>query len=205
MSLEQSLVYVVDDDVAVCGGIKRLVESIGLRAEIFSNAQEFLDDYDESVPGCLVLDIRMPEISGIKLQSMLSANNINIPIIFITGHGDVPIATKAFKEGAFDFLEKPFNEHVLLGRIQEALDKDLNYRKTFAVRHEVIERFQKLSDREREVLDQVMAGKTNKAITVELKLSRSTVEVHRANVMKKMKADSVPELVTLVNMAYEEK
>ncbi len=205
MSLEQSLVYVVDDDVAVCGGIKRLVESIGLRAEIFSNAQEFLDDYDESVPGCLVLDIRMPEISGIKLQSMLSANNINIPIIFITGHGDVSIAVKAFKEGAFDFLEKPFNEHVLLERIQEALDKDIYNRETFAVRHEAIERFQELSDREREVLDLVMAGKSNKAIAVELELSRSTVEVHRANVMKKMKADSVPELATLVNMAYEEK
>ncbi len=145
----------------------------------------------------------MPEMSGIKLQSKLSENDINIPIIFITGHGDVPTATKALKDGAFDFFEKPFNERTLLDRIGEALDKDLRERDVFAVRQKTIERLQQLSDREKQVLDLVMAGKPNKVIAADLELSQSTIEVHRANVMKKMKVDSLPQLVTLVNMARE--
>ena len=202
MSFDQSFVYVVDDDAAVCGGIKRLVESVGLRARVFSNAKGFFDEYDVSAPGCLVLDIRMPEISGIKLQSMLSEHDINLPIIFITGHADVTMAVHVLKKGAFDFLEKPFNEQALLERIQEALAEDLRERDVSARRHELVKSLQQLSDRERQVLDLVMAGKPNKAIAMELGLSRSTVEVHRANVMKKMKVDSVPQLATSVNMAY---
>ena len=205
MLLEKSCVYIVDDDEAVSGGIKRLVESIGLKATVFSSGQEFLDAYDSSQPGSLVLDIRMPDMSGITLQSKISSNNINIPIIFLTGHGDVPTATKAFKGGAFDFFEKPFNEHALLAAIQQALAKDLCDRDAFALRHEVIERLEQLSDREKQVLDLVMAGKPNKVIAMDLELSQSTIEVHRANVMKKMKADSLAQLVTLVNMACEKK
>jgi two-component system response regulator FixJ len=205
MSLEKSCVYIVDDDKAVSGGIKRLVESIGLEAAVFSGGQEFLDAYDGSEPGCLVLDIRMPDMNGITLQSKISGNNINIPIIFLTGHGDVPTATKAFKGGAFDFFEKPFNEHALLERIQQALATDLRERDAFALRHEAIEKLKQLSDRERQVLDLVMAGKPNKVIAMDLELSQSTIEVHRANVMKKMKADSLAQLVTLVNMAREKK
>jgi two-component system response regulator FixJ len=203
--LDKSCVYIVDDDKAVSGGIKRLVESIGLKAAVFSGGQEFLDAYDGSEPGCLVLDIRMPDMNGIALQSKLSGNDINIPIIFLTGHGDVPTTTQAFKGGAFDFFEKPFNEHALLERIQQALAKDLHDRDAFALRHEAIERLKQLSDREKQVLDLVMAGKPNKVIAMDLKLSQSTIEVHRANVMKKMKADSLAQLVTLVNMAHEKK
>ena len=203
MSSAQSCVYIVDDDKAVSGGIKRLAESVGLRAAVFSGGQEFLDAYDKSEPGCLVLDIRMPDMSGIKLQSKLSENDINIPIIFITGHGDVPTATKALKDGAFDFFEKPFSEHALLERIREALAKDLRERALFALRNEALKKLQQLSDREKQVLDLVMDGKPNKVIAMDLELSQSTIEVHRANVMKKMKADSLPQLVTLVNMARE--
>jgi len=204
MSIDQSLVYIVDDDAAVRAGLKRLVESIGLEAKVFAGAQDFLDEYDGSLPGCLVLDIRMPEISGTKLQSMISERRINIPIIFITGHADVPTAVDLLKKGAFDLLEKPFSEQVLLGRIQEALDKDLRDRHAFAKRREAVERLQQLSDRERQVLDMVMAGRPNKAMAKELGLSMSTIEVHRASVMKKMKAGSLPELTTLVNMACQE-
>ena len=203
MSLDKSCVYIVDDDKAVSGGIKRLVESVGLRAAVFSGGQEFLDAYNRSEPGCLVLDIRMPDMSGIKLQSKLSENDINIPIIFITGHGDVPTATKALKDGAFDFFEKPFSEHALLERIREALAKDLRERDVFVLRNEALKKLQQLSDREKQVLDLVMDGKPNKVIAMDLELSQSTIEVHRANVMKKMKVDSLPQLVTLVNMARE--
>ena len=205
MLLEKSCVYIVDDDEAVSGGIKSLVESIGLKTTVFSSGQEFLDAYDSSQPGSLGLDIRMPDMSGITLQSKISSNNINIPIIFLTGHGDVLTATKAFKGGAFDFFEKPFNEHALLERIQQALATDLRERDAFALRHEAIERLKQLSDRERQVLDLVMDGKPNKVIAMDLELSQSTIEVHRANVMKKMKADSLAQLVTLVNMAHEKK
>ncbi len=203
MSLGESCVYIVDDDKAVSGGVKRLVESVGSKAAVFSGGQEFFDAYDRSEPGCLVLDVRMPGMSGIALQSKLSENDINIPIIFITGHGDVPTATEALKNGAFDFFEKPFNEHTLLDRIQEALAKELRERDALALRHKTIERLQRLSDREKQVLDLVMAGKPNKAIAVELQISQSTVEVHRASVMRKMKAGSLPELVTLTNMVCD--
>lgn len=201
MSLNKSCVYIVDDDEAVSGGIKRLVESVGLKAAVFSGGQEFLDAYGRSEPGCLVLDIRMPNMNGITLQSKLTENDINIPIIFLTGHGDVPTATKAFKGGAFDFFEKPFNENELLDRIQQALAKDLCQRDAFALRRDSIERLKQLSDRERQVLDLIMAGKPNKNIAMNLKLSQSTIEVHRANVMRKMKAESLAQLVTLVIMA----
>lgn len=181
-----------------------MVESVGLQAESFSGGQQFLDAYDGSEPGCLVLDIRMPGMSGMKLQEKLSENHINIPIIFITGHGDVPTATKAIIDGALDFLEKPFNEHALLERIQEALDKDLRERGSVAKRREADERVQRLSTREKQVLDLVMAGKPNKAIATDLGLSQSTIEVHRANTMKKMKVDSLAQLVTLVNISRHE-
>ena len=199
----KSFVNIVDDDSAVCGGIKRLVESIGLKANVFSDAQGFLDGYDESVPGCLVLDIRMPNISGTKLQSMLIEKKVNTPIIFITGHGDVATATKVFKEGAFDFLEKPFNEQILLERIQEALAQDIRDRNHVALYSEAEKRYQGLSNREKQVLDLVMDGKPNKVIALELDISQSTVELHRSNVMKKMQAESLPELVTLTNKARE--
>lgn len=205
MSLNKSCVYIVDDDEAVSGGIKRLVESVGLKAAVFSGGQEFLDAYGRSEPGCLVLDIRMPNMNGITLQSKLTENDINIPIIFLTGHGDVPTATKAFKGGAFDFFEKPFNENELLDRIQQALAKDLCQRDAFALRRESIERLKQLSNRERQVLDLIMAGKPNKNIAMNLKLSQSTIEVHRANVMRKMKAESLAQLVTLVIMARKRK
>lgn len=205
MSFDESCVYIVDDDKAVSSAITGLVESVGLRAVAFSGGQEFLDAYDGSEPGCLVLDIRMPDISGINLQSRLAENGIPIPLIFITGHGDVPTATEALKNGALDFFEKPFNDRKLLERIQEALAKDLRDREALAVRHNAIERLQQLSNREKQVLDLIMAGKSNKAMALDLGLSQSTIEMHRANVMKRTKADSLAQLVTLVNSARQER
>ena len=200
MPFDHSLVYIVDDDSAIRGGIKRLVESIGLSARSFSNANDFFADYDASVVGCLVLDIRMPEISGMKLQALLIERNIMVPIIFITGHADVPTAVDALKKGAFDFQEKPFNERHLLDRIQEALAKDLRDREVRAMRDEVTKRYQTLSDREKQVLKLVLVGKPNKMIARDMDLGQSTIELHRANVMRKMEAGSLPELVSMVNV-----
>lgn len=194
-------VFIVDDDQAVASSLRWLIETVRLRVETFASAQAFLDGYDSSKPGCLVLDVRMPGISGMELQKLLAAQPIHVPIIFITGHGDVQMAVRAIQSGAFAFIEKPFNDQDLLDRIQNAIAFDCERRGKEAQRTKLHARFASLSPREREVLDLVVDGMSNKAVANTLGLSAKTVEVHRAKVMEKMLARSI---ANLVKMAMQE-
>jgi RNA polymerase sigma factor (sigma-70 family) len=195
--MSKPTVFIVDDDQAVARSLRWLIETVQLGVETFASAQVFFDDYDSSKPGCLVLDVRMPGISGLELQERLAARRINVPIIFITGHGDVQMAVRALQAGAFDFVEKPFNDQDLLDRIQKAIAFDLERRGKEAQRAQLKALFAGLTPREREVLDLVVEGMSNKAIANTLGLSAKTVEVHRAKVMEKMHARSISDLVKM--------
>jgi two-component system response regulator FixJ len=195
----EPVVYIVDDDEAVRDGLGKLMESIHLKVETFESAQEFLDSYEAPNPGCLLLDVRMPGMSGVKLQDTLTERNIMLPIIFISGHGDLPMAVEAVKKGAVDFIEKPVGDQVLLDRVQEALAKDAQIRQRQAERQIVLDRLELLTNRERQVLDLMGEGKPSKTIAFELDLSRKTVEVHRAHVMGKLNAESLAELMALIS------
>ncbi|MGB0712428.1 MAG: response regulator FixJ [Gammaproteobacteria bacterium] len=199
MSAEESnpTVFVVDDDNAVRDSLRWLIESVGHPVETYENARAFLDGYDRDRPGCLVLDVRMPGMSGLDLQEYLIQESIHIPVIIITGHGDVPMAVRAMKAGALDFVEKPFSDQVLLERIERALEKDTELRAQFERLHDVKERFETLTPREREVMEQVVAGHANKVIAYELDVSMKTVEAHRGKVMRKMRARSLSDLVKM--------
>lgn len=199
MSEIEPVIYIVDDDEAVRDGLGQLMESINLKVKAFSSAQEFLDSYEAPGPGCLLLDVRMPGMSGVKLQDTLAERNINLPIIFISGHGDLPLAVEAVKKGAVDFLEKPVGDQVLLDRVQEALAKDAQQRQHQAEQQVVLDRLELLTKRERQVLDLMREGKPSKTIAFELGLSRKTVEVHRAHVMGKMNVESLAELMALLS------
>jgi FixJ family two-component response regulator len=200
----EPIVYVVDDDQAVRDSLRWLIESIGHRVEAFDHAQEFLDAYDSEQPGCLVLDVRMPGMSGLDLQDRLRDRGIQLPIIIITGHGDVPMAVRAMKSGALDFVEKPFSDQVLLERIQQALDLDGRMRQRFERVKDIAARLATLTPREREVMDQVVAGHANKVIAYELGVSMKTVEAHRGKVMRKMKARSLSDLVQMAQALKDE-
>lgn len=195
--MSEPTVFIVDDDQAVARSLRWLIETVRLGVGTFASAQAFLDDYDLSKPGCLVLDVRMPGISGLELQERLAARQINVPIIFITGHGDVQMAVRALQAGAFDFVEKPFNDQDLLDRIQKAIAFDAERRGKEAQRAQLQALFASLTPREREVLDLVVEGMSNKAIANTLGLSAKTVEVHRAKVMEKMHARSISDLVKM--------
>ena len=195
--MNEPTVFIVDDDQAVARSLRWLIETVRLRVETFASAQAFLDGYDPHKPGCLVLDVRMPGLSGLELQERLTAQKINIPIIFITGHGDVQMAVRAVKSGAFDFIEKPFNDQDLLDRIQKAIVFDREQRGKEVQRGQLRMLFANLTPREREVLDLVVEGMSNKAIANSLGLSAKTVEVHRAKMMEKMQAHSVSDLVKM--------
>lgn len=195
--MNEPTVFIVDDDQAVARSLRWLIETVRLRVETFASAQAFLDGYDTSKAGCLVLDVRMPGLSGLELQERLTAQKINIPIIFITGHGDVQMAVRAVKSGAFDFIEKPFNDQDLLDRIQKAIVFDREQRGKEVQRGQLRMLFANLTPREREVLDLVVEGMSNKAIANSLGLSAKTVEVHRAKMMEKMQAHSVSDLVKM--------
>lgn len=190
--------FIVDDDEVVARSLRWLIESIKLHVVTFSNAQAFLDSYRPELPGCLILDVRMPGMSGIELQEQLQARRWQIPVLFITGHGDVQMAVRAVKAGAFDFVEKPFNDQDMLDRIQHALMKDAEQRKISAERTLLLRRLDSLTLREREVMHLVVDGLPNKLIADQLGLSAKTVEVHRARVMEKTGARSVSDLVKLV-------
>jgi FixJ family two-component response regulator len=192
------IVFIVDDDEAVRNSLRLLVKSVGLTAAALVSAQEFLASYDPLQPGCLVLDVRMPGMSGLELQQQLNLRGAVIPVIFITGHGDVPMAVEAMQQGAFDFLQKPFRDQDLIDRIQRALDKDRANRAELGKHNRLRERHQALTPREREVLALVMTGKANKVMAADLGLSQRTVEVHRARVMEKMGASSLAHLVRMV-------
>jgi RNA polymerase sigma factor (sigma-70 family) len=194
-------VFVVDDDAAVRESLQWLIKTAGLNVECYGTAQEFLDVYDKSRPGCLVLDVRMPGLSGLDLQEQLGALGMTLPVIIITGHGEVPLAVRAMKGGAIDFLEKPFSDQLLLDRIREAIAKDEQDRQEQARRAQAAERLALLTPREREVMAMVVDGKANKQIAASLQISQKTVEAHRAQVMRKMEAGSVAELVRLAQAA----
>ena len=197
-------VFVIDDDEAVRTSLRLLLKSVGLPVETFASAQEFLDQYDEDRAGCLVLDIRMPGISGLELQQHLNERNSIMPIVFITGHGDVPMAVEAMQAGAVDFIQKPFRDQDLIDRINRALDKDRDMRSELRERDEIRRRMLQLTPREREVLDLVTQGKANKVIAGDLNVSQRTVEIHRARVMEKMGAGSLAHLVRMVIEANRE-
>jgi two-component system, LuxR family, response regulator FixJ len=192
------IVFIVDDDEAVRSALRLLLKSVGLTAVAFSTAQEFLSTYTASQPGCLVLDVRMPEMSGLELQQQLNTRGAVIPVIFISGHGDIPMAVAAIQQGAFDFLQKPFRDQDLIDRIQRALAKDQASRAELKERALIRDRLATLTPREREVLQLVADGKPNKVMAGDLGLSQRTVEIHRSRVMGKMGATSVAQLVRMV-------
>ncbi|MCP4408555.1 MAG: response regulator transcription factor [Gammaproteobacteria bacterium] len=190
-------VYLVDDDLSYRQSLRLLLEEEGFNVEDFDGAAAFLVFYDHHHPGCLVLDVRMPEVSGLELQDHLMEKGVRLPIIFLTGHGDVPMSVKAIKAGAVDFLEKPFDNELLLKSIRAAIATDARMRMTIAERSDIIQRFNRLTRREREVMNGVVVGKANKKIAGELDVSPRTVEVHRARVMQKMAAESIPGLIAM--------
>jgi FixJ family two-component response regulator len=195
--MREQTVFVVDDDQAVARSLRWLFETVHLKVETFSSAQAFIDGFDPSKPGCLVLDVRMPGMSGLDLQERLAAQQIHLPIIFITGHGDVEMAVRAVKAGAFDFVEKPFSDQDLIERIHKAINFDALQRSNDTHRAQLHARFASLTVREREVLDLVVDGKSNKAIANSFGLSAKTIEIHRAKMMEKMQARSVADLVKI--------
>lgn len=190
-------VYVIDDDQAVRDSLGLLLKSIGHKARLFDSAQAFLDQYDPAMSGCIVLDIRMPGMSGMELQQRLKELRSTLPVIFVTGHGDVPMAVEAMHHGAFDFIQKPFRDQELLDRINHALSWDNEHRSGEDRRRAVQERLASLTPREREVMDCVVRGLANKVIAMDLDLSQRTVEIHRARVMEKMSARSLADLVRM--------
>ena len=189
--------YVVDDDEAIRTLWRWLMESQGVAVQTFASAAEFIEAYGQG-PGCLVLDLRLPGMSGLELQDYLKQRGIEIPVIFMSAHGDVPAAVAAIKSGAVDFIQKPFSYRDVLSVIAKAFDRDAEIRRTRAMRLKVAERLASLTEREREVMNRVVEGKQNKVIAAELDISVKTVEVHRAKVMEKMGASSVAELVQLM-------
>ena len=203
MDSSRATVYVVDDDMAVRKGLSLLIKSVGMNVHTCEDAQGFLGLYDPDKPSCVVLDVRMPGISGLELQEKLVSQKINVPVIFISGHGDVPMAMRAVKMGAVDFIEKPFREQALLESIQNAIAMDVNRRRKIQDVAETKKRIKSLTAREREVMNGIIEGKPNKTIAYDLDLNKKTVEYHRSNVMKKMGVDSVAGLVLLIFKANE--
>jgi len=202
MSQDQTI-FVVDDEPDVRAALGMLIKSVGLKPEIYETPQDYLDAYDPERPGCLVLDMRMPGMSGLDLQAKLASMGLHPPIIMISGHGEIPNAVQAVQSGAIDFLQKPVSDQLLLDRIQQALRLDTENRKHYIECQELEMRYTSLTPREREVLEGVIAGKLNKTIADELNVSTRTVEIHRAHVMEKMQAASLSALVHMSNRMQE--
>ena len=200
MTLEKQTVFIVDDDQAVRESLALLMKSVGLASIGFSCASDFLQSYNPNQAGCLVLDIRMPGMSGLELQQELSHQETIIPIIFITGHGDVPMAVQAIRDGAVDFIQKPFRDQDLIDRIHKALDINAEAREQRSKCRAILQNLDTLTKREHQIMDMIVDGKPNKVIACELFLSQRTIEVHRAKVMEKMQADSLADLVRMVTL-----
>ena len=190
-------VLVVDDDALVRKALRDLFESVGLRVTVFQSTQEFLRAERPNVPCCLVLDVRLPGQSGLEFQRELNERNIALPIVFLTGHGDVPMSVRAMKAGAIEFLTKPFREQELLDAVQVAIDHDRSTRQDAELLTELRRRFDALTPRERTIMTLVMAGWRNKQIAGEIKISEATVKVHRTNLMRKMQAMSLADLIVM--------
>ena len=194
-----SLIFIVDDDASVREGVSNLLESVGFRAQVFPSTEEFQSAARPEVPSCLLLDVRLPGVSGLEFQEMLARAGISIPIIFITAHGDVPMTSRAMKGGAIDFLMKPFQKEELLEAIQRGLERDRRRREEQAELSLLQARFDELTAREGEVLELVGAGLTNKEAAAKLGISEVTIKMHRGQVMRKMKAASLAELVRMLD------
>ncbi len=196
MSISNATVFIIDDDADFRESVQWLLESTPYTIESYASAQEFLDDYDQR-PGCMLLDVRMPEISGLALQQIMQERDIRLPVIVLTGHGDVPMAVTAMKNGALDFLEKPFDDDVLLKLVDRAMQEAEQRFSQQNEERELRELYDTLSRREREVMDLVVTGNSNREIAETLGISPKTVEVHRARVMRKMQAESLAQLVQI--------
>ncbi len=204
MKFDQPTVYVIDDDEAVRDSISMLLDTENVEHVVYASAIDFLNAYDDSMCGCLVLDIRMPGMTGLELQDTLNQRSASLPIIFITGHGDIPMAVEAMRRGAVDFLRKPFGEDDLLQRVNEALAQAAVGREERDAHDAAQEHFDSLSPREKEVFERVAAGQANKFVAIELGISERTVEIHRAQVMRKMGARSLAQLVRMkINLDSE--
>ena len=199
MTETDATVFVVDDDAPMRESLRNLIRSVGLRVELFASAQEFLRSKRPDLPSCLVLDVRLPGLSGLDLQRRTTEAGMEIPVIFITGYGDIPMSVRAMKAGAVEFLTKPFRDQDLLDAIQQALERDRKARDQRAAIEELRKRFASLTPREREVMKRVVAGLLNKQIGAELGTSETTVKIHRHQVMEKMGAGSLPELVRMAD------
>lgn len=195
------IVHIIDDDMSVRKSLRWLIESVDLEVGCYESANTFLDAFQSGRPGCLILDVRMPGLSGLDLQESMATKNMTIPIIIVTGHADVPMAIRAMKNGAFDFIEKPYNDQYLLDRVQEAIRQSTATHTEDILQQDAQEKIDSLTPREKEVMNMVAEGLSNKKIASRLQLSVKTVETHRANVMFKMKADSLPALIKLVMKA----
>lgn len=195
---EDITVFIVDDEEAIRDSLKMLIESVGLVAETYDSAQSYLEGFDPSRPGCLILDVRMKGMSGLKLQEHLNKEPLHPPIIIITGHGDVQMAVRAVKSGASEFLEKPFNEQQLLDSIHIAIEQDAEQRGKVLQLAEIQARVDRLTEREKEVMELIVSGMLNKNIATELFISQSTVEAHRSKVMEKMESRTLSDLMRMI-------
>ncbi|AFP31488.1 MULTISPECIES: response regulator FixJ [Marinobacter] len=194
----QQTVYVVEDDEAVRDSLELLLQSDDKPVKTYDSATAFLKSYSDAMAGCIVLDIRMPGMDGMELQKKLNDKHSILPIIFVTGHGDVPMAVDAMKEGAIDFIQKPYREEALLEKIEAALVQDRQQRKSLGEKQEIVRRVKSLTPREHEIMDRMIAGQANKVIAIELEISQRTVEIHRSRVMHKMGTHSLAHLVRMV-------
>ncbi len=198
MTKMQPIVYLVDDDAQLRESLQLLLQSVGLPLKSFATAQEFLNQFDPESVGCLVLDIRLPGMSGLELQQRLRESGADLPVILVSGHADVPMAVRGIKNGALDFLEKPFNDQVLLDRIQQGTEEHVQRRKQREAQREILARMETLTPREREVMELLVSGMSNKTIATQLQISRKTLDIHRGKVLQKMEAETVADLVRLV-------
>ena len=195
--MSESVVWIVDDDEAVCDSLGLLLKTIGLDARTFPDGKSFLEAFDDELPGCVVVDLRMPGMSGLELQDALHQKRSMVPVIFITGHGTVDSAVHAMRAGAIDFLQKPFDDQELLDTIQRAIRLDRESRESLSEREKLVELYATLTNREREVMALVVEGHANKVMAYDLEVSERTIEIHRSRVMKKMEANSLPHLVRM--------
>ena len=195
MTNDQEIVFIVDDDSAVRDSLCLLLKSVDIATQAFSSGDDFLEAYDSNWKGCVLLDIRMPRISGMEVQKQLIDKDCTLPIIFITGHGDIPMAVEAMHLGAHDFVQKPFHDEELLDRIQQALISQRQQQDELSHKQSIKDNYNQLTPREKEVMSDVVRGHANKVIAIDLGLSQRTVEIHRARVMEKMKARSLADLV----------